>query len=356
MAATGLLALATGCAGSAPRPSPQAAKSFPASSGARPGGTGNARYGLVSPAQETPGTGSRSGVTGGALFGGTTALGLEQGKLGRKLAIARVYYQLGEQFPRKADQQLMSQGTTLLVSLDTIPGGPTYSSIAAGHEDATISAFLDAVNQAGVRYNLAAIYFCFEHEMDVPRTHRGLGTPGQFIQAWDHIRQLAQSAHLDWNDGGRIHWVFIMTHYSYKPPAARADWAQGKPAPTAFWPGAAEVDIVAADGYNSDGCKMQGSSITPQALFSPVISFAHAYGGLPVFIAEWGSTPRNPGGGQAKFIRQMASFVSANREVAAVMYWDNMGARCTFSINNYPLAISAMASLGRSPVLQGHLF
>lgn len=296
----------------------------------------------------------RSGVTGGALFGGTSTLTREDAKLGRKLAIVRVYYQIGELFPTRLDQRLMAQGSTLLVSLDTVPGGPTYSSIAAGSRDAAISAFLKAVNQAAVRYHLGAIYFSFEHEMNAENTHHGLGSPGQFIQAWDHIHQLAVSAHLDWNNGGRIHWVFIMTHTGYVPMATRAGWAQDDPSPTAFWPGNGEVDIVAADGYNSDGCKLQGDSVTPEGLFGPLLSFARA-NGLPVFVAEWGSTPRNPGGGQGAFIRQMESFVSTNHEVAGVMYWNNMGRRCTFSIDNYPSAIVAMATMGHSPALQGHL-
>ena len=39
-----------------------------------------------------------SGVTGGALFGGTSPLLAEQGALGRKLAIVRLYYMIGQQF------------------------------------------------------------------------------------------------------------------------------------------------------------------------------------------------------------------------------------------------------------------
>ena len=327
-------------------------------------------YGLVNPPGETNGTPpratngtpagettgmSRSGVTGGALFGGTTTLTREDGKLGRKLAIVRDYYRIGERFPTKVNRSLMAQGSTLLASLDTIPGGPAYASIAAGNQDAAISAFLKAVNQAAVRYHLAAIYFSFEHEMNAPNTHHGLGTPGQFVQAWDHIHQLAASAHLDWNDGGRIHWVFIMTHAGYEPMATRGAWAQNDPSPTAFWPGDSEVNIVAADGYNSDGCKLRGDSVTPEGLFGPLISFARANGGLPVFVAEWGGTPRDPSGGQAAFIHQMESFVSTNHQVAGVMYWNNMGRRCTFSIDNYPLAIVAMATMGHSQALQGHL-
>jgi hypothetical protein len=359
-AGAGLAVLASACGG--PGMVPGAIGQSPdgsLSAGVTPtGGTGDGNYGLVTPGQEVTGLNSRSGITGGALFGGTATLATEAAKLGRRLAIVRAYYRIGEHFPTRTDRTLMAQGSTMLVSLDTVPGGPTYAAIAAGDEDAAISAFLESVNQAAVRYNLRSIYISFEHEMNAPNTHHGLGTPGQFIAAWDHIHQLATNARLDWNDGGRLHWVFIMTHIGYQPLALRAAWARNQAGPTTFWPGSNEVDIVAADGYNSDGCKIlgQGSSATPQALFAGLISFARANGGLPVFIAEWGSTPFDPGGGQAKFINEMESFVSANPEIAAVSYWNNRGARCTFSIDSYPSAVLAMAAMAHAAALQGHLF
>ena len=59
------------------------------------------------------------------------------------------------------------------------------------------------MERSAVKYHLPAIYVTFEHEADVLTHHRALGTPAQFIQAWDHIHQLAAAAHLNWNDGGR---------------------------------------------------------------------------------------------------------------------------------------------------------
>lgn len=56
----------------------------------------------------------------------------------------------------------MQSGSTLLVSLDTVPPkGASYASIAAGHEDATILRFLRAMNQAAMTCKLGAIYICF---------------------------------------------------------------------------------------------------------------------------------------------------------------------------------------------------
>jgi hypothetical protein len=308
-------------------------------------------------AHESSGTGSRSGVTGGALFGGNRSLVPEETALGRRLAIVRVYYRFGDSFPTFNDSQAMAAGSTLVVSLDSPRGGPTYSSIASGLQDAYLSSFLHAVNQAAIRYRLPAIYFSFEHESSLPSKHTGLGSPAQFIQAWDHIHQLAASMHLDWNDGGRIHWVWIQTHVAFVPVNQRAGGGPAFGAPTLYWPGSNEVDIVAADGYSHPGCRGHAGPMTPQTLFGPVLSFAEQHGGLPVFITEWGSTSFPSSQWQTGFIGQMQAFVSANPEIVAVLYWNSPGAgpNCNFSVDNHPASVSALATMAHSTALQGRL-
>jgi hypothetical protein len=349
-AVIGLIVLASGCAGRASglgSLSPQ---------GVGLGRSG--RYGPVNPADEPAGAGSRSGVTRGALFGGTRALASEEGQLGRRLAIVRAYYEFGQPFPKPANRLAMAAGTTLLVSLDVSPAtGPSYASIADGQHDATIMSFLKAVNAAAVRYHLGAIYIDFEHEADNIRRRSGLGSPAEFIAAWDHIHQLAVSAHLDWNDGGRLHWVWILTHFAFLSGAA-----------SSFWPGRSEVDVVAADGYNTSTCRqaMPGSNLvaqgnqvtTPAELFGSVLGFAHAQGGLPVFIPEWGSVPYTSPGVQAGFIRQMETYVTANREIAAALYWSGhgQGNGCNYALGNRPESLGALATMGRSSGMQGKTF
>ena len=344
-AVVALLVLASGCAG---RASGLGSLSSP---GAAPSG----RHGLVNSADEPAGAGSRSGVTRGALFGGTLALASEEGQLGRRLAIVRAYYRFGQPFPKPANRLVMAAGTTLLVSLDTAPAtGPSYASIASGRHDAAIISFLKAVNEAAVRYHLGAIYICFEHEADNGARHFGLGPPAEFIAAWDHIHQLAESAHLNWNDGGRLHWVWILMHYAFLSGAA-----------SSFWPGRNEVDVVGADGYNTSTCRRAapGSDVmaggnhvtTPAELFDSVISFAHAQGGLPVFISEWASVPYTSSAVQPAFIKQMEAYVTANREIAGALYWSGhgQGNGCNYALGNRPESLGALATMGRSPELQG---
>jgi hypothetical protein len=295
--------------------------------------------GSSSAASATP-----SGVSGGALFGGNYPVVPLEPSLGRKLAIVRLYYFLGDAFPGPSKyQRLMAAGRTVMVSLDSKDA--SYASIAAGHQDAAITAFLKSVNQAAIKYNLGSIYVTFEHEPD-NNSHRVLGAPVQFIQAWDHVHQLAASANLDWNDGGRLHWVLVLIHDSYAK-----NWRV-----TSFWPGPSEVDIVAADGYNSFGCGSGGQSQqqTPADTFGPILSFAAAHGGMPVFLTEWGSD-NIPSGAQATYINQMQSYVAANSSIAGAMYWDTHLGNCNYKVDGISASISALAAMGKSAALQGHV-
>ena len=102
----------------------------------------------VSRASLAAGVNSPSGVTGGALFGANYPVVPLQPSLGRKLAIVRLYYFIGDSFPGPAKyQNLLAKGQTVLVSMDA---NTSYASIAAGRKDAEINSFLQAVNQAAI--------------------------------------------------------------------------------------------------------------------------------------------------------------------------------------------------------------
>jgi hypothetical protein len=294
-----------------------------------------------------------AGVSRGVMFGGDVPLAMAESRLGRKLAIVRVYGRLGRPFSNPKINRIMAGGSTVLASLDTFPGQASYADLAAGREDATIKSWLNQVEQSAVRYHLPAIYATFEHEADVPSHHRVLGTPAQFVQAWDHIHRLAAAAHLTWNDGGRLHWVFILTHFAY---------INGRV--SRFWPGIHEVDIVGADGYNTGGCRVARAAHapfttgktppqTPASLFGSVVRFAASHGTLPVFIAEWGSVAYRDANVRVNWIHQMQAFVQANPEITAALYWDSQVPPCNYIINDSPTSLSALTSMAHAPGMQG---
>jgi len=318
----------------------------PGSTGAGTGPDGSSGNVPGGPPGRTPG--GPSGTGRAVLFGGDVPLTKEEPQLGRRLAIVRVYDLIGQHFPNRREATFMSQGSSILVSFDTYPRhGPSYASIAAGREDGTIRAFLDSVEQAAVKYRLRAIYVTFEHEANNESLHAGLGSPAEFVRAWDHVHQLAVDAHLDWNQGGRLHWVLILTHWGYINKSAAS-----------YWPGAGEVDIIAADGYNTGGCRHPGHGgqdppVSPASLFSDVVSFAVAHGRMPVFIAEWGSVAYPSPSVRVSFIRQMQAFVDTNPLIAAALYWDSAVPHCNYEINNSSSSLAALASMGHAPDMQG---
>jgi hypothetical protein len=374
-ATAGLFVLVTGCAGqSSPtavsqggspsahraavgRQSSSGAKLVAAEGAAAASiATGGARIAPGSTGGAVPGPGSvtqqaLSGVAGAAMFGGNRGLAAEQGKLNRTLAITRSYYGFGETFfPRRWEQRQMAAGGTLLISMDTNPPGPTYNSIAAGRQDAWIRGFLEGVDHAAVKYHLGAIYVSFEHEVNFQQKHKGLGTPAEFVQAWDHIHSLAASAHLNWQQGGRLHWVLILSHWTYdKSVSAFA----GGPA-SLYWPGSNEVDVVAADGYDSFGCNMKQwtQPTTPASVFGGLVSWAHAHGNLPVFLAEWADSNAITSA-QVTYVRQMQAFVTANHEIAAALYWNSPGIGCSYTLTSP--ALVALAAMGRSAALSAYV-
>jgi len=302
-----------------------------------------------------------SGVTGGALFGGTVPLLAEQGNLGRKLAIVRVYYMIGQKFNIPKIDQAMAAGTTVLASLDVPHSrGITYASIAAGRQDTEIRAWLTEAEQEAVAHDVPAVYVAFEHEANNP-PNAVLGTPAQFQAAWRHIHSLAARAHLNAATGGRLHWALILMHMAYFPASQRPKWSLRAGFASDYFPGAANVDVIAADGYNRGGCRLHRStsptrpSVTPGSLFDPVLAFARTHGGKPVFIAEWASAAYSDvPAWQAHFIGQMKAYVLAQPSIAAVMYWDNVGYNgCKFTVNGQPLSVTALANMGKA--INGHL-
>ena len=292
-------------------------------------------------------------------------LTFETGKLHRNLAVVRVYFRIGERFSPFGYKGLMQRGSTLLVSLDATPRrGPNYAAIVAGRYDTEIKNFLVHVNRAAVTHHLGAIYLCFEHEADSP-AHARLGSPAEFIKAWDHIHALAVAAHLNWQQGGKVHWVMILLRAAYTPVSLQPRWARKEGSASQYWPGNNEVDIMAADGYNAGSCRRvnvsdyvaPGTQVTsPATLFGSLVSFAQAHGNMPVFISEWGTVPYKVKTVAPNYIHQMEKFVTANREVAAAMYWNARGTNsCNYTLDNQPDSLAALAAMGHSPGLQGHV-
>ena len=92
---------------------------------------------------------------------------------------------------------------------------------------------------------------------------------------------------------------------------------------------------------------------SPSSLFTGVVQFAAAHGGLPVFIAEWGSVPWANPSVRVNWIQQMQSFVAANPAIHATLYWNSSVQQCNYILNNSATSLSALASMEHSALMQG---
>jgi hypothetical protein len=309
---------------------------------------------------QTAGDTTSTGVSGGALFGGTLPLVAEQPTLGRKLAIVRMYYFIGQDFTNKRSEQVMKDGATVLASLD-VPSHESYASVAAGKQDKPILTWLTQVNQDAAASKLPAAYVAFEHEANDP-AKKNLGSPAQFIAAWKHIHALAAAHHLNWNDGGRLRWALILEHLAYFAKNQRPGWSMRLGLAQNYWAGAGQVDVVAADGYDRGGCRTHDGhsqptqpSVSPGSIFNPVLTWAKSHGNLPVFLAEWASASyTSVPAWQSQFIVQMQAYVLGNKQIAAAMYWDQRGNfACRFSVTGNKASLTALAAMGKA--LAGHV-
>jgi hypothetical protein len=296
-----------------------------------------------------------TGITGGVLFGSTQEMLPAQPSLGRDLAIVRIYDSLGNTFPNPVQKQIFAQGSTMIVSLD-LRDTQTYAEVAAGQLDTEILSFYQSVNAEAVKHGLGSIYVDFEHEPSIKK-RKILGTPPQFVAAWQHVWHLVDNASLDWQKGGRLRWVWIMDHDSYNPSPSPGQYGPGT-APQ-FWPGSSYVDILAVDGYNHPGCHKHqppGKTVfSPARLFDSALVFAQSHGNKPVYITEFASIAYPDASIRPAWIDSMTSFIKAHPMIVAADYWDGYHStgRCTFDINNDPASLAALARMGK--VLTGSI-
>lgn len=297
-------------------------------------------------------------ATSTAMFGGDLPVAQYEAGQGHPVAIVRSYDLIGQKFAGgRAWAQVMGQGSTLLASIDLAPG-QTYAQVTAGAYDSQITSWLHGAQDAAVQYGLPSMWVSFEHEANGVAHHpASMGSPAGFRAAWAHIHGLADSAGLNAAQGGRLHWVMILTRRGYEP-ASRYCPSCGLA--DAFYPGAGQADAAGVDGYNRAGCSggrtgyAAGSTFdTPAALFGPALDFARAHA-LPLMVAEVGSDAYRDPGVQAGFINAMRDWVTANPGVTAAMYWNGPDSTttCKYSVFDYPQSLAALASMQQA--LTGH--
>lgn len=195
---------------------------------------------------------------------------------------------------------------------------------------------------AQIRRFGAPVYIVFNHEPDAKASWM-MGGPNDFVAAWRRIVTTYRAA-----GATNARYVWTMT-----------DWAFGRDA-SAYYPGDAYVDDIAADVYNWYTCRGKGGPWRSLAeLIEPQRRFGLAHPGKGLMLLEWGSVedPARPGR-KAAWIRNAARLFAqpAYRQYTAILHWDDRytglmkGTACDFDYRTSPSALAAWRAMAADPV------
>lgn len=155
-------------------------------------------------------------------------------------------------------------------------------------------------------------------------------TAAQFVSAWKRVRRVVRSV-----PGGRKVKLLWAPYASSIPDTAANQ-------PRAYFPGASQVDLVGASGYNF-GAVAPLQWIDPGALFASAYTTIESLAAKPFWLAETGSTAT--GGDKAGWIESLASLGTTGMpKLAGVVWYDVNDPNGDFRLQG-SLVIAAFRSL-----------
>jgi hypothetical protein len=195
---------------------------------------------------------------------------------------------------------VQNAGALNLVDMDT--GSTSLSSIAAGSEDASITAWAQAAKAYGHPFFLR-----FNWEMNGSwfpwgTTSSNQSTPADFIAAWRHIHDIfaAQGA-------TNVTWAWCPNlEFSGSVPYSQ------------LYPGDAYVDWTCLDGYNQNSTSQSFSSLYQQS-YNDLLKIAPT---KPMMIGEIGSL-EYAAGAKATWISNMLSELPTDFPQIKALVWFN---------------------------------
>ena len=155
-------------------------------------------------------------------------------------------------------------------------------------------------------------------------------TPADYVKAWKRVRKAVRSA----KGGKRI--KLLWSPYSRSIPDT------GPNAIRAYFPGAAQVDLVGASGYNF-GARPPLLWSEPGALFGSAYTTIEALAAKPFWLAETGSGAA--GGDKAGWITTLSTLQTTSMpKLAGVVWYDVKDAFGDFRLRTSPVtkAFSAL--------------
>ncbi len=292
-------------------------------------GPGSTPTAPTSGTQLAPKTGALVGawVKPTAAEGGdvSSAVGVLQKDIGRRLDIVHVYRKWAEPFPAQTERDAIAQGSTPMISW----AGTQTTAIANGSFDALIKQRADAVRDLGVPVLMRWFW-----EMDRPGVADKAGTGPEYVAAWRHLRAVFAA-----EGATNAQWVWCPTSYGF---------AQGRM--DNFYPGDDSVDWLCADGYTGPST---GGWRSFQQVFQAFYTWAAAHP-QPLMIGEFGVPTGASGQREAWLGNVRTTLKSTFPRIKAVVYFDairmdNNGNRNVWTLRGYPGALAAFRALADDP-------
>lgn len=180
------------------------------------------------------------------------------------------------------------------------------SQITAGAHDAYVAQWAVALRTWNKPVQLR-----FAHEMNgnwYPWSEGVNGNvAGDYVRAWRHVHDIFLA-----NGATNVQWIWSPNVvYSGSVPLA------------GLYPGAAYVDIVAADGYNFGTSQTWSGWVAPGALFDPTFAEFRAIApGKPLMIAETASSEL--GGSKAEWVTALFAWMRNQPDLGSFVWFNHL--------------------------------
>jgi plastocyanin len=252
----------------------------------------------------------------------------------RPMDVERVYYDWDDEWPTAQDEWSRDQGRTLYISWSAnLNSGvcTPWADIASGAWDSAIDE-----RAAGLIAFGAPVIFSFHHEpTNQPPAGGTCGTSNDFINAWKHMhdRFIADGV-------TNVSWALTLFALSFTND--RLD---------EYYAGDNYVDIIAADGYNWNGCSFhQGPWRNFQQVFQDFYNDGKAKG-KPMFVAEYGTGEKTTDvNAKAQWFTDAAAQMKKWPEIKGVSYFNvGGGFPCTRYVDSSPQALAGFQAMGADP-------
>jgi hypothetical protein len=267
---------------------------------------------------------------------GTTTL---EGKIGRRLAAVRVYYNWDSPFPDTDVTWFKNNGYALLLSVKSERRNHTFvqwRDIANAQPGSAlhneIVTWANRIKSLGTH-----VYFTFNHEPETSLNSSGQGA--DFIAAWRKVVTVFRGQGVTNAD-----YLWIMTAYSFKARDQRraVDW----------YPGEAYIDYMGADAYNWYNCRPGTSNPwnSLEQLLNPMRMFAQGKTIKGLMVPEWASTEDSaqPGRKAQWFADARALFKKPGWEgFKAVLYYNKSSKypNCRWFVDSSQASLTAFSAM-----------